>query len=290
MLGEQPGHGRQVVLQAELGRPGRPDPQQARLGPAPQVQADRAHVADHLIGGFLVQDQQGPLAPRARRVDQVRSQRGLAGARRPADQDGRPPEQAAGQHVVQLRHAGGDPLPGRAVVERDRRDRLHGKPAGRDQERVLVGLVRRPAVLDHLQPPGGDLLALPVIQGDHAVAHVLLDPVSGHRVVIAALAGHDRGHGPVLQPAEQPAQLSPHDRLRLEHAEQRFDAVEHDPPGPDALDRLVQQQEQRLEVELPRLDHLDWLCPERIDDQEPVFQQPVKVEAQRGEVGGDLLG
>ena len=289
VLRDQARHHRQVVVHAELGRPDRRDPQQARLHPASQVQADRAHVADHLIRRFLEQDQQGPLAPRARRIDQVRSQRGLPGARRPADQDGRPPEQAAGQHRVQPRHAGGDPLAGRAIVERNRRDRRHQKATVRDQERVLAGPVRRPAVLDHLQPPRGNLIPGAVVQRDHAVAHVLLNAVPGQRAVLAALAGHDRGDGPVLQPAEQPHQLSPHDRLGTEHAEQRFDRIEDNPPGPDALDRVVQQQEQRLEVELPRPDNLRRLGPERIDDQQPVPLQPVKIKAQRGDVGGDLL-
>ena len=60
------------------------------------------------------------------------------------------------------------------------------------------------------------------------------------------------------------------------------------PPGPDALDRVVQQQEQRPEVE-PRPDNLCRLGPERIHDQQPVPLQPVKIEAQRGDIGGDLL-
>jgi len=54
---------------------------QARFGPDPQIQADRAHVADHFVGGFLVHDQQCPLALRTRRVDQERFQRGLTRTR-----------------------------------------------------------------------------------------------------------------------------------------------------------------------------------------------------------------
>ena len=61
-----------------------------------------------------------------------------------------------------------------------------------DEERVLVGAVRRAAVLDDAQPPGRDLLVDPVVEQDHAVGDVLLEALAGE-LPVAALAGdHDR--------------------------------------------------------------------------------------------------
>ena len=157
----------------------------------------------------------------------------------------------------------------------------------RDQERVLVGSVRRPAILDYPQTAGGDLLVHPVVENDHAVRYVLLDPVPGERVA-GPLAGHHGGDGTVLEPPEQPAQLRPHDGLARERAEQPFNGVEHDPLGPDALDGVVDQGEQRLKVELPRLDDFRGIRPEGMHHEQPVPLQPVEVESERGHVGAHL--
>ncbi len=56
----------------------------------------------------------------------------------------------------------------------------------------------------------------------------------------AALAG-DHGRDPaVLQPGEQPAQFgAQRDDIR-EGAEQRLDGVDHDPLGPDGVDRSAE--------------------------------------------------
>ena len=48
-----------------------------------------------------------------------------------------------------------------------------------DQERVLVGAVGRAAVLDDPQPPRRDLLVDAVVEHDHAVRDVLLEPLPG---------------------------------------------------------------------------------------------------------------
>ena len=161
----------------------------------------------------------------------------------------------------------------------------------RDQEWVLVGSVRRPAVLDHPETAGGDLLVHPVAENDHAVRYVLLDPVPGERVrVVALLAGHDGGDGAFLEPPEEPAELRSHDGLVRERAEQQLNGVEHDALGPDALDAVVEQGEQRLKVELPRLDDFRGIHLEGMHREQPVPLQPVEIESQRGDVGAHLTG
>ncbi len=102
--------------------------------------------------------------------------------------------------------------------------------------------MRRPAVLDHPEAARGNLLVYAMVENDHAVRHVLLDPVACETAV-APLAGHDRGDGPVLEPAEQPAELRSHDRLLLERAEQQLDSIEHDTLRPDTLDSVTEEEE-----------------------------------------------
>ncbi len=58
-------------------------------------------------------------------------------------------------------------------------DREHHDSSVGDEEGELVGSVQRAAVLDHTQPPSGDLFVHTVIEGDDAVGHVLLDAVPG---------------------------------------------------------------------------------------------------------------
>ena len=140
----------------------------------------------------------------------------------------------------------------RLVVQPQRGDRQHRDAVRADQERILVGAVRRAAVLDDAQPPRGDLVVDAVVQQDHAVGHVLLEAVAGQRV-LAALAGDDRGHAAILQPAEQAPQLGAQDGVVRQAGEQRLDRVEHDALGADRVDRMAEADEEALEVVLAGL-------------------------------------
>ena len=275
-------------LQPDRGRPRRPDAQQARLDPRPQVEPDRAHVAQHLFRRLLEQDQQRLLTALAGRIHHVRAERGLARARGPAHHEGRPAEHAAAQHVVEAGDARRDPLLGGLVVERDRRDRQHGEATRGDQEGVLVGAVRRPAVLDHAEAAGGDLRADPMVEHDHAVGDVLLDPVPGESTAVAPLSGQDDGDAPVLEPAHQPAELRPHDRVVAERAEQHLDGVQHDALGAHPPDRVVEDREERFEVEFSRRDDLGRIYPEREHREQATALKLVEIESERSHVEGDL--
>ena len=55
----------------------------------------------------------------------------------------------------------------------------------------------------------------------------------------------------------------PHDRVVAERAEQHLDGVQHDAPGADPPDRVVEDHEERFEVELSRRDDLGRIHPER---------------------------
>ncbi len=115
----------------------------------------------------------------------------------------------------------------RGMIEPQRRDRQHRDARMGDQEGILVRAVRRAAILDHTQPPRGDLLDDAVIEQHHAVGDELFEALT-RELMLAALAGHHRRDAAVLQPPEQPPQLRAQDRLVRQAREDRLDRVEHE--------------------------------------------------------------
>ncbi len=91
-----------------------------------------------------------------------------------------------------------------------------------------------------------------------------------------------------FEPARQPAELGPHDRVVAERAEQHLDGIEHDPPGAHPADGVVEDGKQRPEVELAGPDDLGGLYREREHHELTVPLQLVEVEAERAHVAGDL--
>ena len=79
-------HGRQMGLETKQAGAHASEPQQAPLDPRPQVDAHRGHVADDLFLRLFEGEIDCPLSAFARRITKMRGERGLAGARGPADQ------------------------------------------------------------------------------------------------------------------------------------------------------------------------------------------------------------
>ena len=144
------------------------------------------------------------------------------------------------------------------------------------------------AVLDDAQPARRDLVVDAVVEQDHAVRDVLLEPLPGQQA-LAALAGDDGGHASVLQPAEQPPQFGAQDAVVRQAGEQRFDRVEHDALGADRLDRVAEPDEQPFEIVLAGLLDLAAFDADVVDGQFLRRDQLRKVEAERRDVLGDLL-
>jgi hypothetical protein len=94
------------------------------------------------------------------------------------------------------------------VSKYERGDGHHRDAVFIDQERIFIGAVRSAPVLDDSQPPGGNLLRYPMVQCNHAVGDVFLQPVTGQRVD-SGFPGNNRGKVVVFQPAEQPLQFRP---------------------------------------------------------------------------------
>src|SRR4029079_7972004 len=90
----------QVRLQAVGRRALAPDLQEPLVDPAPEVDADRPHVAHDLPGRLLEGDEQRLLPAGAGGIDRLRGQGRLAGAGGAADEHGGTAVDAAGQHVV----------------------------------------------------------------------------------------------------------------------------------------------------------------------------------------------
>ncbi len=70
-----------------------------------------------------------------------------------------------------------------------------------------------------------------VVQGDHAVGHVLLEAVTGDSA-LTALGRHDGGDALRLQPAEEAAQLGSELCRVVEGGEEDLECVEHHPLRP----------------------------------------------------------
>ena len=206
-LADLPVHQRQVHLEAVCGRPPGYETEQTLLDPLMKIDPDGRHVADDLALRLLEREVEAALTPRARLTGEVRRDAALARACGTADEDAAAAvEPLAAQHRVQSRDPRREPLVGRFVTETGGRDGKDREAVLVDQERVLVGSVRRAPILDHAQAPRRHLLGHPVVEQDHAVRHVFFQSLARERP-IAALGGDHGGDALVLEPAEQPAQL-----------------------------------------------------------------------------------
>ena len=74
-----------------------------------------------------------------------------------------------------------------------------------DEERIFVGAMRRAAILQHAQAARCDLFLHALLERDHAVRDVFLEPVPRQRLTFTALAGDDRRNAAILQPAKEAA-------------------------------------------------------------------------------------
>ena len=174
------------------------------------------------------------------------------------------------------------------IGQPDGGDRHDDEAALGDQERVLVGPVERAPVFHDPEPSGRDLVVDPVVEDDHAVRDVLLDPELGQVAQLAALAADHHRQAAVLEPAEQPIELPADDRLVGERAEQHLDRVQEDPFGADGLDRHREPDEQSFEVERTGLDDFARVQPEGVDREQTVPLELFQVEPERRDVGDQV--
>ena len=145
------------------------------------------------------------------------------------------------------------------------------------------------AVLDHAQAARRDLIVDAVVEQDHRIRDVLLEPLPGQGAV-AALARDHGGDALVLQPSEQPSQFRPEDGVVLQAGKQRFDGVEDDALGAHRPNRVIEPDEQPFEVVLARFLDLAAFHAHVVDRELLRLDQLRQVEAERRDVAGNLLG
>ena len=282
-------HHGQVRLETVTRRPFRMDAKLSLRHERLEVEPDRAHVADDLLRRLFEGEIQGALAAPAGLGGEMGSDAGLSGSGRAGDQDAGAAVQPSIEHRIEAGHTGRDPVRRNRVIEPQRGDREHVDALVVDQERIFVGAVNAAAVLDDPQPAGRDLVDHPMIQKDDAVRDVLLEPLP-RETALAALAGDDRRHSLVLEPAEQPPDFGAQDPVVREPAEQGLDRVEHHALRADRVDRMARSDEQALEVVFAALLDLRALDADVVDHQLVLTDQPLEIEAQRRHVRRQLPG
>ena len=262
--------------------------QQALAGPSLKVQADGAHVANHLVGRFLKRKVKGALTAAAGGINEVCGQTGLAGARCARHQNGAAAIKAlAAQHLVEAGNAGGKSLIADPVLQVQRSDGQHAEAVLVDQEGIFVGAVSRAAVFDHAQPPRGNLVFDAVIEQNDAIGNIFFQAVA-RQCAVAALGGDDGRHALVLEPAEQPAQLRAQDALVMKSGEQVLDGVEHHPLGVNRIDGGANADEQTFQIVVAGFLNLTGLDANEIDDQLFLLDQLVEIEAQGANVAAPV--
>ena len=174
------------------------------------------------------------------------------------------------------------------MLQLQRRDRQDRDAGFVDEERRLVGAVRRSAVLHDTKPPRRVLLHDTMIEQDDAVADVFFQSVS-RQSAVAALSGHDRRHALGAQPVEQPAQLGAQHARVGQSGKERLDRVEDDALGPDGIDRVAQADEQPFEVVRAGLLNLTRLDAHVVEHDLLACRERTRVEPERREIQREVL-
>ena len=128
-----------------------------------------------------------------------------------------------------------------------------------------------------------------MVEQDHRVRHVFLEALPRQRAAASLTGDHGR-HAPVLEPAEQAAQLGSENRLVRETREERFERVEHDATGSDRIDREAEPDEKPFEIVVAGLLDLAALDADVIEHDLFLLDQPRQIEAERGHVLRELVG
>jgi hypothetical protein len=174
------------------------------------------------------------------------------------------------------------------VLEPQRGNRQNADAFGADEEWIFVRSVVGAAVLHYSQAARRHLVVDAVVEQDHGIRHVLLEPLP-RQEALAALARNHGGHPLVLQPPEQPPQLGPEDAVIRQAREQGLDRVEDDPFRSYRPNRVVEPDKQPFEIVLAGLLDLAALDAIVVDRKLPRLNQLRQIEAQRCDVVGDFI-
>ena len=104
-----------------------------------------------------------------------------------------------------------------------------------------------------------------MVEQNDGVGHVFFESVPG-KSSLTPLTGNDRGHAFVFEPPKEARQLHSEDAGIGESREQRLDGVQDNPLRPDRPDRVIQSDEEPLQVVLTRLFDLMPIDADIVDD------------------------
>src|SRR4030095_11697058 len=110
------------------------------------------------------------------------------------------------------------------------------------------------------------------------------------QLALASLAGDDGRDPLVLQPAEQAAQFGPQDGQIRQATEQSLDGVQHYSFGPDAVDGVVQANEQSFEIVVARFVDLAAFDPHEVHCDFLALDEVIQVKAERTDILREFLG
>ena len=105
---------------------------------------------------------------------------------------------------------------------------------------------------------------------------------------LAFLAGDDRRHAAILQPAKKPAQFRAQDGVIWQPGEERLDRVEHHALGADGIDGVPEPDEEAFKIVLARLLDLAALDVDVVEQDLFLRGKLLQIEAERADVGRQL--
>ena len=283
-------HLQQVGLEAVRDRPVGVELQQALVHPALQVDARRAHVADHLLRRFLEQEVQAFLAARAGRVDEMRRERGLAGAGGAREEHGAGAVEAlAAEHLVER----GRPVETRSVgascssssevtgstVMPSRSMRNGYSLVPWCEPRYFTTRMRRVEICSCTRWSSEITASVMYSSSPWRVS-------CSRRVsaVMTAVMSRSRSQRNSRRSSARrmPVSLRPPNRVSMR--------VEHDALGADLLDGVFEPHEQAFEVVFAGLLDLAAIDVDVVDEQLLLVDELVEVVAERAHVLRELLG
>src|SRR5690242_14041394 len=205
-FGRKPGYfamyQQQVLLQTTSARTYSVEMQEAPAHPTLEINSDRAHVADDLVRRLFRREVDALLAALACSLQEMRRDAAFSRSCSTRNQNAASADKSFAEHGIQRRDSAGHPLIAGFVVEAQGAQGQDGEPIAYDQERIFARAMQRAAILDHSQATNGVLIVNPMIEKDHTIGDVLLQPLA-RELAAPGLSRNNGGHLFFLQPAKK---------------------------------------------------------------------------------------
>ena len=195
-----------------------------------ELDADRGEVAHDVAGVFIEGDEKGALAAPAGRFEEEAGEGRFAGARAAGDERIGPAVDAAIEHLIQPRDAGGDAFFERLRLRVDAIGGADFDAVRADDKRHLVEHMGRAAVFDHAHLAHRHAVIHALAQHHHAIGHELheAEALRGGRFVFLDLRREDAGEAGAREPFLDPVKLAALGRAVVEQAQEHVERIQDD--------------------------------------------------------------